>query len=82
LRLSIPSLLLYSSPATLHAAYGNQPKVHVTAENYHMIISTSGLKLNGTLKLLVSAGAVNLLRDNVDTVKKNTEILILLVRVV
>jgi hypothetical protein len=35
-----------------------------------------GLKLNGTHQLLVYANGANLLRDNVDTIKKNTETLI------
>jgi hypothetical protein len=35
--------------------------------------SRVGLKLNGTLQLLVYADDVNLLRDNVDMRKKNTE---------
>jgi hypothetical protein len=34
------------------------------------------LKLNGTRQLLVCADDVNLLADDVDTVKKNTETLI------
>jgi hypothetical protein len=34
-----------------------------------------GLKLNGTHQLLLYADDVNLLRDNIDTVKKNTETL-------
>jgi hypothetical protein len=34
-----------------------------------------GLKLNGTLQLLAYADHVNLLRDNIDTIKKNTETL-------
>jgi hypothetical protein len=39
-----------------------------------------GLKLNGTHQLLAYADDVNLLGDNIDTIKKNTETLIDLVR--
>jgi hypothetical protein len=35
-----------------------------------------GLKLNGTHQLLVYADYVNLLEDNIDTIKRNTQTLI------
>jgi hypothetical protein len=35
-----------------------------------------GLKLNGTHQILAYADDVNLLRNNIDTIKKNTETLI------
>jgi hypothetical protein len=35
-----------------------------------------GLKLNGTYQLLAYADDMNLLGDNVDTIKKNTQTLI------
>jgi hypothetical protein len=34
-----------------------------------------GLKLNGTIQMLVSADDVDLLEDNIDTINKNTETL-------
>jgi hypothetical protein len=41
-----------------------------------------GLKLNGTHQLLAYADDVNLLGDNIDTINKNTETLILVRRLV
>jgi hypothetical protein len=41
-----------------------------------------GLKLNGTHQLLVYVDDVNLLEDNTDTIKKNTETLTLVRRLV
>jgi hypothetical protein len=35
-----------------------------------------GLKLNGTHQLLAYANGMNLLGDNIDTIKKNSETLI------
>jgi hypothetical protein len=35
-----------------------------------------GLKLNGTHQILANSDDVNLLGDNIDTIKKNTEALI------
>jgi hypothetical protein len=37
--------------------------------------SQVGLRLNGTHQLLVYAGDANLLADNINTIKKNTETL-------
>jgi hypothetical protein len=42
----------------------------------------AGLKLNGTHKLLLYADDMNLLGDNIDTIKKNTETLTLVRRLV
>jgi hypothetical protein len=41
-----------------------------------------GLKLNGTPQLLIYADDVNLLSDNIDTIKKNTEAIIDAIKVV
>jgi hypothetical protein len=38
-------------------------------------VNKVGLKLNGTYQLLAYVDDVNLLGDNIDTVKKNTETL-------
>jgi hypothetical protein len=45
-------------------------------------LSGVGLKLNGTHQLHAYADDVNLLGDNIDTIKKNTETLMLVRRLV
>jgi hypothetical protein len=41
---------------------------------YKVQVNQVGLKLNGTHQLVAYADVVNLLGDNIDTMKKNTEI--------
>jgi hypothetical protein len=65
---SLPAVVYLSSPAP--CILWQSAKVHVTTTNYHMIISTNGLKLIEMHPLLVYADA-NLLGDSIDTVKKN-----------
>jgi hypothetical protein len=51
--------------------FGNKPLIREAC-----MVGYVGLKLNGTRQLLAYADDVSLLGDNVDTIKKNTETLI------